>query len=178
MENKKFEELPTKHLTERHIPQLYSGAVDVVSGEFDASHRFQHLESYAAGVYDFVWLREPASRVVSQYEHHRAHGRFEDDQAEWDSLFLSLLDPTTCAKDELRHCSLLRDGDKCLGGGFCGVMRDHQVKVRWGACRGAGQMSRQRRRRPSADALSSTPEPGAGWRAPVSPKRARGSAGG
>lgn len=129
MENKVFTELSTKRLTERHVPALYSGTVDIVSGEFDASHRFQHVEGSSPGVFDFVWLREPASRCVSQYEHHRAHGRFEDDQLPWDKLFLSLLHPTSCAENELRHCGLLGDTDKCLGGGFCGVVRDHQVKV-------------------------------------------------
>lgn len=130
MAGKIFRELPTAHLTKRHTADLYNGAVAVVSGEFDASHRFQHTAGYNSSVYDFVWLREPSTRVVSQYEHHRAHRRFGSDGMAWDDLFLALLNPKTCARDETRHCSLLSDPDKCLGGGFCGIMRNHQTHVR------------------------------------------------
>lgn len=127
---KHFLQLYTSRLAERHVPQVYTaGAVDVVSAEFDASQRFQFPPPANRVIYDFVWLREPANRVLSQFEHHLAQGRFDINQLEWEDMVKKLLNPDTCVDNEAEHCQSLSDPDKCLGGGFCGVIRNHQTHV-------------------------------------------------
>lgn len=122
-------QLSTSKLRERHQPQLYHGPLHLISAEFDASHRFQFAAPEGRPVYDFVWLREPASRILSQFEHHISQDRFAVDQLQWDELILQLLNPATCARNEEAHCQQLSDPDKCLGGGFCSIIRNHQTHV-------------------------------------------------
>jgi hypothetical protein len=131
MAGKTFCEVPTRRLTRRHTVDLYS-TCDVVSAEFDASHRFQFSEAQTGPVFDFIFLRDPASRVISQYEHHRSQDRFaEEDQ--WDTTMLRLVSKHQCSQDESRYCGLLRDPDKCLGGGWCGLFRNHETEVTAGS---------------------------------------------
>jgi len=118
--HKSFCELPTKRLTRRHTPEIYD-TCDIVSGEFDASHRFQNSVARTGPVYDFVFLRDPLKRVISQYEHHSSHGRFEEERDSWDTVVKRLVTEGACEQDQAKYCSLLADPDKCLGGGWCGA---------------------------------------------------------
>lgn len=118
--HKSFCELPTKRLTRRHTADVYQ-TCDIVSGEFDASHRFQNEAAATGPVYDFVFLRDPMKRVISQYEHHSSHHRFDEETDSWDVVVKRLVTEGECERDQARFCSLLADPDKCLGGGWCGA---------------------------------------------------------
>ncbi len=134
-----FCELATKKLTLQHIPDLYKNC-DVISGEFDGSHRFQLPIADTGPVADLVLLRDPIRRAISQYEHLRYKGRFTQAEVEtggsnkWDTVARGLFTGSSCsAKWAHDICARLTDGDKCLGGGFCGLLRNHQTQMLAGA---------------------------------------------
>ena len=79
--------ISTSHLAQRHDAKIYQGAFHLITAEFDASHRFQFPRTGGPPVYDFVWLREPVARVLSQFAHHNAHDRFAGQSSlPWDQL--------------------------------------------------------------------------------------------
>jgi hypothetical protein len=111
---------------------------DVLTSEFDGSHRFQVPESLTGRIMDFTLLRDPVRRAFSQYQHHAASRRYVDDEfdgkygsdlakenAERLAAFLS---DTLCGLTEqgLTYCNSLKDPSKCSGRGWCGIFRNRK----------------------------------------------------
>lgn len=80
----------------------------------------------------FAFLREPLSRVSSQYEHHRSSGRLKGHASHGDVV--RVVSPQLCPQLERdASCASLRHPRKCKAGGWCSVFQNHQTHVLAGA---------------------------------------------
>lgn len=80
----------------------------------------------------FAFLREPITRVVSQYEHHLSSGRLSSHQSPAD--ILRVVSPQLCQQLERdADCYSLRHPRKCRAGGWCSIFQNHQTHVIAGA---------------------------------------------
>ncbi|KAJ8601238.1 hypothetical protein CTAYLR_003243 [Chrysophaeum taylorii] len=127
-ERRSFCELSFADLEAPRRRRAKARSCDLLSAETDVSIAGALQGSRVAL---FVFLREPLSRVASQFEHHLAAGRMPG-ASRLD--LVEVASPRLCPQLERdAQCASLAHPRKCRAGGWCTIFQNHQTHVLAGA---------------------------------------------